>query len=283
MDRVAAGQNAKSKMLLNNQRMVHLFAKKYNGMGVPYHDLVSEGMLGLERAVEKFDPDLGFRFSTYAHFWIRNAMVRCLQQEGGLVQIPINTRRQNAKINEAQEALRQRLKREPSVEEIAVEVGISVARVKEVKKVIGHASVSSLDKKFKSSESSDMYDIVAVGALSPWSCHGGRGVRIGMAVAEVEGCVATLSTVTNWHNTLATCSPVCRCWSGCVHHLCWSLPLPPAGTHMRSSLAPPRHPATPASLPQPCAVLPGAAAAARPPLGAPCHTVLLAERGLHDG
>jgi RNA polymerase primary sigma factor len=135
---------AKERMINSNLRLVVSNARRYQGQGLPFPDLVQEGMLGLIRAVEKFDWRRGYRFSTYATLWIRQAMQRGLENSGRTIRLPVHVGQRARKVARIERELTTRLGREPAEEEIAEEAELTLEQVIEVKSA--SRSVTSLDQ-----------------------------------------------------------------------------------------------------------------------------------------
>lgn len=126
------GARAREHLILANLRLVISVAKKYQNLGLPLLDLIQEGNLGLMRAIKKFDYRRGYKFSTYATWWIRQAITRSVADKGRVIRLPVHVHTQLRHIRKAKQRLQHELSREPTPEEIAPHVDISVARIKEL-------------------------------------------------------------------------------------------------------------------------------------------------------
>jgi RNA polymerase primary sigma factor len=126
-------QDAKNRMIESNLRLVVANAKRYRGLGLPFLDLIQEGILGLIRAAEKFDWRRGFKFSTYATWWIRQAMQRAVQHQARTIRIPAHIGQSLTKVRGVERALSTRLGREPTLEELAAELGMDPGELEQLR------------------------------------------------------------------------------------------------------------------------------------------------------
>jgi RNA polymerase nonessential primary-like sigma factor len=155
---VVDGQRAKEHLLQANLRLVVSLAKRYTGHGLPFLDLIQEGNLGLIRAVEKFDYTKGFKFSTYATWWIRQAITRAMADQGRTIRLPVHLVEQVNKLERTRRLLHQQLSRDATAEELGAELDIEPARVIEL---LGYArDPVSLDQTVGDDEDAQLGDFI---------------------------------------------------------------------------------------------------------------------------
>jgi RNA polymerase primary sigma factor len=169
-------EDAKRRLIESNLRLVMSITRNYTRADVPLLDLIQEGNMGLIRAVEKFDYRMGYKLSTYATWWIRQAISRALADQGRTIRLPVHVAEQMRRMLRARRTLTQKLNRDPSNEEIALEAGLSPERVGELQTPVGDGE--SLYADLIEDERSDSPDTVSAATA--------RGSELGEALDKLE-------------------------------------------------------------------------------------------------
>lgn len=152
------GQRAKETMINANLRLVVSLAKNYTGRGMPFLDLIQEGNLGLTRAIEKFDYKKGFKLSTYATWWIKQSFQRSIADQSRLIRVPVHTHEEIGKLLQARATLYSLLGQEPSDEELAEELSVSMDKIQQIRSA--QHRITSLNLKISDESDTELQDIL---------------------------------------------------------------------------------------------------------------------------
>lgn len=187
--KIEKGRQSRELLIQSNFRLVVHMAKRYVRHNVHLLDLIQEGNMGLIRAVEKYDYRRGFKFSTYATWWIKQAITRALADQARTIRVPVHVTEQISKLTATTRRLEQDMGRDPTPEEVAREMGISLRRVNEIRDIAQAQRTISLDVKVGSDSDSELVEFIEDKDAPELADHAGRG----LLREELESALATLS------------------------------------------------------------------------------------------
>jgi RNA polymerase primary sigma factor len=177
---------AKKRLIESNLRLVMSITRNYTKADVPLLDLIQEGNLGLIRAVEKFDYKMGYKLSTYATWWIRQAVTRALADQGRTIRLPQHVAEQVRRVHRARRVLTQKLNRDPTTEEVAKESGMPVERIRELYELV--EDPVSLETPIGDGESlyGDLIEDMNADAPDEMTAQGSRSSELARALAHLN-------------------------------------------------------------------------------------------------
>lgn len=167
-DRLRKGNDARHNLICSNLRLVISMAKKYTGRGLDLLDLIQEGNLGLIRAVEKFDSERGYRFSTYATWWIRQGIMRAISDQSKLIRLPAHVEEDVMRLKKKEEDYIWTFQKEPTDEELATVLDMSVHKVQELRKYSNSYSLASLDMSVADDNETSLGDLIEQEGSDPY-------------------------------------------------------------------------------------------------------------------